>query len=171
MYDNFNRGDIPAVLGVIDDSVVFTILGSSNVPLTGTRRGLAGMQQFFSDLANTLQFSTFEPRDYIAWSPSPELLAWVKSRQQLANNQSFAAKQSPNPYYEEARRVFPGLSPADRVVVPGLPTTLDLGHAALGIRAIYQSLLNKAWSDAQGRGEKLPPISQKNVPPTVPGQQ
>ena len=66
MYDNFNRGDIPAVLGVIDDSVVFTILGSSNVPLTGTRRGLAGMQQFFSDLANTLQFSTFEPRDYIA---------------------------------------------------------------------------------------------------------
>src|SRR5437762_5998979 len=63
------------------------------------------------------------------------------------------------------------LSPADRIVVPGLPTTLDLGHAAAGIRTIYQGLLTRAWADARARGEKLPPISQKNIPPTVPGQQ
>jgi cytochrome c oxidase cbb3-type subunit 2 len=112
-----------------------------------------------------------EPRDYIPWSPSKELIAWTKSRQQLINNQSFAAKQSPNPYVEEARRVFAGLTTADRLVVPGLPTTLDLGNAAAGIRAIYQGLLNKAWADAAARGEKLPSIAQKNIPPTVPGQQ
>jgi mono/diheme cytochrome c family protein len=111
-----------------------------------------------------------EPRDYIAWSPSPELLAWVKTSQQLANNESFAQKQSQNPYDEEARRVFPGLSPADRLKLPdGSP--LDLPHAAAGIRATYQGLLNKAWADAQARGEKLPPIAQKDIPPTVPGQQ
>jgi hypothetical protein len=112
-----------------------------------------------------------EPRDYIPWSPSKELIAWTKSRQQLINNQSFAPKQSPNPYVEEARRTFAGLSTGDRIVVPGLPTTLDIGHAAAGIRAIYQGLLSKAWADAAARGEKLPPIAQKNIPPTVPGQQ
>jgi hypothetical protein len=111
-----------------------------------------------------------EPRDYIAWSPSPELLAWVKTRQQLANNGSFAKTQSQNPYVEEARRVFPGLSPADRLRLPdGSP--LDLPHAAAAIRATYQGLLNKAWADARARGEKLPSVAQKNIPPTVPGQQ
>src|SRR3954454_5221729 len=111
-----------------------------------------------------------EPKDYIAWSPSPELLAWVKTRQQLANNSSFAKTQSPNPYVEESRRVFPGLSPADRLVLPG-GKPLDEPHAAAAIRAIYQGLLNKAWADARGRDAKLPPISQKSIPPTVPGQQ
>jgi hypothetical protein len=32
-------------------------------------------------------------------------------------------------------------------------------------------MLNRAWSDAKARGEKLPPESQKAIPPTVPGQQ
>src|SRR6059058_3270728 len=47
-----------------------------------------------------------EPKDYIPWAPSKELIAWTKSHQQLTNNQSFAEKQSPNPFVEEARRVF-----------------------------------------------------------------
>src|SRR4051812_21011078 len=71
-----------------------------------------------------------EPRDYIPWAPSKELIAWTKSRQQLINNQSFAPKQSPNPYVEEARRVFAGLSPADKIVVPGLATPLSVADAA-----------------------------------------
>ena len=28
-----------------------------------------------------------------------------------------------------------------------------------------------AWNEAKARGEKLPPVSQKNIPPEVPGQQ
>jgi hypothetical protein len=112
-----------------------------------------------------------EPRDYIPWAPSKELIAWTKSRQQLTANQSFAPKQSPNPYVEEARRVFAGLSAGDKIVVPGLATPLDLADAAAGIRTIYRGLLDKAWADAAGRGEKLPPLAQKNIPPTVPGQQ
>jgi hypothetical protein len=32
-------------------------------------------------------------------------------------------------------------------------------------------MLNRAWRDARDRGNKLPPESQKAIPPTVPGQQ
>jgi hypothetical protein len=32
-------------------------------------------------------------------------------------------------------------------------------------------MLNRAWSDAKTRGEKLPSVTQKAIPPTVPGQQ
>jgi ketosteroid isomerase-like protein len=66
MYEEFSRGDIPAVLARIDNSIVFTILGSPAVPLAGVRRGAAGMAEFFAELANTLEFSAFEPHDYIA---------------------------------------------------------------------------------------------------------
>jgi hypothetical protein len=57
------------------------------------------------------------------------------------------------------------------VRVPGLGTNLTLDDAAAGIKQIYQRLLDKAWADAEARGDKLPPRSQKAIPPTVPGQQ
>ena len=50
-------------------------------------------------------------------------------------------------------------------------TPLSLQDAANGIKALYEDMLNRAWSDAQARGEKLPSESQKAIPPTVPGQQ
>jgi hypothetical protein len=50
-------------------------------------------------------------------------------------------------------------------------TELSLRSAAAGIRALYEDMLNRAWNDARARGEKLPDILQKAIPPTVPGQQ
>jgi ketosteroid isomerase-like protein len=66
VYEAFSRGDIPAVLARMDDAMVFTIPGSPAVPLSGVRRGVAGVTQFFAELAKTLEFSAFEPHDYIA---------------------------------------------------------------------------------------------------------
>jgi len=111
------------------------------------------------------------PKDYIVWSPSKELLAWVNTRQQIAKNASFDKRQAENPFFKEARQVFPGLAPGDKIVVNGLETPLDLAHAAAGIRTIYEDLLDRAWADAEARGDKLPPAAQKDVPPTVPGEQ
>jgi cytochrome c oxidase cbb3-type subunit 2 len=111
-----------------------------------------------------------EPADYITWQPSKELLAWVNSRQRLKDNATFA-KQSSDPFAEEAARVFPGLNPSDRIVVNGLGTPLSLQDAAAGIRGIYQDLLDRAWADAKRRGDKLPPAAQKDIPPQVEGQQ
>jgi hypothetical protein len=112
-----------------------------------------------------------EPSDYIVWKPSPELLAWIRSRQQLQGNADFAAARVTDPYLREAMRVFPGLAPGDRLVVEGLGTPLTLADAAAGIRGLYGQLLDRAWADARARGETLPPASQRAIPPTVPGQQ
>jgi cytochrome c oxidase cbb3-type subunit 2 len=112
-----------------------------------------------------------EPSDYIAWSPSKELLAWVASRQKLPDNASFAAKQSKDPFVQEAMRAFPGLAPGDSFLINDRQTRLSIKDAAAGIRTFYLDMLNRAWTDAQARGEKLPPLSQKTILPTVPGQQ
>jgi cbb3-type cytochrome oxidase cytochrome c subunit len=112
-----------------------------------------------------------EPKDYIAWQPSKELLAWVKSRQKLADNISFSKEQRTDPFMQEAMRVFSGLNAGDRITVNGLGTPLSLADAAAGIKAIYDGLLNRAWADAKSRGDKLPPAAQKDIPPVVVGQQ
>jgi cytochrome c oxidase cbb3-type subunit II len=112
-----------------------------------------------------------EPKDYITWQPSKELLAWLATKQKLQDNASFAKARTDDPFMEEAMRVFAGLNPGDRIKVNGLETALDLQDAAAGIKALYQQLLDKAWADARARGDKLPPISQKDIPPRVEGQQ
>ena len=112
-----------------------------------------------------------EPKDYIVWKPSKELLAWLASRQKLQDNESFTSATSADPYVEEARRVFPGLSPGDSIVIKALDTPLSLQDAANGIRALYQQMLDRAWADAKRRGDTLPPESQKAIPPQVEGQQ
>src|SRR5436190_1794313 len=66
-----------------------------------------------------------EPKDYIAWQPSKELLAWVKSRQQLSNNATFAKSLPTDPFVQEAMRVFPGLSPGDSFLINDGKTRLS----------------------------------------------
>ena len=113
-----------------------------------------------------------EPRDYIVWQPSAELLAWVKSQQPLTGNADFQKRLVRDPYMQEAMRVFPGLAPGDQLTLNDQRhTPLSLQTAAAGIKAIYQDMLDRAWRDAEARGEKLPNPAQKAIPPEVPGQQ
>jgi mono/diheme cytochrome c family protein len=112
-----------------------------------------------------------EPSDYIVWQPSKELIAWTKSHQKLTDNASFVKKAVTDPFVQEAMRVFPGLAPGDSFLVNDRKTRLSINDAAAGIRALYLDMLNRAWRDAQSRGETLPSAAQKAVPPTVPGQQ
>jgi hypothetical protein len=113
-----------------------------------------------------------EPKDYIVWQPSKELLAWVKSHQTLPGNVSFQKKQATDPFMQEAMRVLPGLAPNDHLVLNDKAhTPLSLQTAAAGIKALYEDMLNRAWSDARARGEKLPDPAQRAAPPEVPGQQ
>jgi len=112
-----------------------------------------------------------QPSDFIAWQPSEELLAWVKSRQKLENNIGFQKAQVTDPFMQEAMRVMPGLSTGDSFLINDGKTPLSLKDAAAGIKAIYDDLLNRGWDEARARGNKLPPESQKAIPPTVPGQQ
>jgi cytochrome c oxidase cbb3-type subunit 2 len=112
-----------------------------------------------------------EPKDYITWQPSKELIAWLASRQKLTNNASFDAKTVQDPFMQEAMRVFPGLAPGDSFYINGTKETLSLQAARNAIRSMYFDLLNRAWAEAKARGETLPPESQKFILPEVPGQQ
>jgi cbb3-type cytochrome oxidase cytochrome c subunit len=112
-----------------------------------------------------------EPKDYITWQPSKELLAWLKTRQQLSKNASFSKTQISDPFVQEAMRVFPGLAPSDKLLLNDGKTPLSIDDAAAGIKALYDAMLNRAWADAKARGETLPSESQKAIPPEVPGQQ
>jgi len=112
-----------------------------------------------------------DPKDYIVWQPTKELKAWVATHQRLAENADFDKKLATDPYVQEAMRVLPGLAPGDSMMLNDGKTRLSILSAAAGIKAIYQDMLNRAWADARARGEKLPPESNKTVPPTVPGQQ
>jgi hypothetical protein len=113
-----------------------------------------------------------EPNDYIVWQPSKELLAWVKSHQTLPGNVSFQKKPITDPFMQEAMRVFPGLAPSDQLTLNNQAhTPLSLKAAAAGIKSLYEDMLNRAWSEARARGEKLPDPAQKAALPEVPGQQ
>jgi len=112
-----------------------------------------------------------EPKDYIVWQPSKELLAWLASRQKLDQNPSFSKQPVTDPFMQEAIRVFPGLGPGDSFLINDGKTQLSLEEAAAQIKGIYTELLNEAWADAKARGDTLPSESQKFVLPSVPGQQ
>ncbi|MFL5954524.1 MAG: cbb3-type cytochrome c oxidase subunit II [Gaiellaceae bacterium] len=112
-----------------------------------------------------------EPKDYIVWQPTKDLVNWLNSRQKLTQNASFDKKAVTDPYMQEAMRIFPGLAPSDSFLINDGKTRLSLHDAADGIRTIYQQLLDNGWTDAKARNETLPSESQKAIPPTVPGQQ
>jgi cytochrome c oxidase cbb3-type subunit II len=112
-----------------------------------------------------------EPKDYIVWQPSKELLAWLKTEQKLTDNASFSKEEISDPFMQEAMRVFPGLAPGDSFKLNDGKTPLSLEDAAAGIKSIYDDLLQRAWAEAKRRGDELPQAVQQQIPPTVPGQQ
>ena len=98
-----------------------------------------------------------EPKDYIVWQPSEELLAWLESQQKLDGQRVvFEEATVRDPYMQEAMRVFPGLAPNDQLVAQRRP------HAAVapGRRRRDQGHLpGHAQPRLEGcreRGEKLP---------------
>lgn len=66
MYAAFARHDISGILVHMDESIFFLIPGSPAVPLSGARRGLRQVRCFFEELDARCEFSSFEPRDFIA---------------------------------------------------------------------------------------------------------
>ena len=67
-YAAFNRGDIPTLLGLLADDITWVgVYGTgSHVPMSGERRGKAAVGQFFTQVAENMKFSAFEPKDFIA---------------------------------------------------------------------------------------------------------
>jgi ketosteroid isomerase-like protein len=67
-YAAFLRGDVPAILDMLDDNVRWQgVKGAEGVMKSaGLRQGRAAIAGFFADVASTVAFESFEPREYIA---------------------------------------------------------------------------------------------------------
>lgn len=67
-YAAFGRGDVPAILASLSDDIVWLgVYGAGkHVPTSGERRGKAAVGEFFKQVAQTVNFSRFEPREFIA---------------------------------------------------------------------------------------------------------
>ena len=65
VYGAFGRGDIPSLLGMLSDDVVWAVEGrAADYPTFGTRRGPNGALSFFQALGATEEITTFEPQTF-----------------------------------------------------------------------------------------------------------
>ena len=65
-YADFLSGNIPGVLNRFGDEFMFTVAGAPDIPYAGTKRNREELAKFFQDLGAMLNFTQFEPREYIA---------------------------------------------------------------------------------------------------------
>jgi ketosteroid isomerase-like protein len=68
MYAAFSRGDVNTLMGNIADNVVWIgVYGTGkHVPTSGERRGKAAVGQFFQQVADNVNFTSMEPKEFIA---------------------------------------------------------------------------------------------------------
>jgi ketosteroid isomerase-like protein len=67
-YAAFGRGDVQGILDRLDDGIVWKgVYGAGpHVPTSGERRGKAQVGEFFKQVAQSVNFSRFEPKEFIA---------------------------------------------------------------------------------------------------------
>jgi ketosteroid isomerase-like protein len=81
-YATFSRGDIPGLLNMCTDDVVWITPGPPDqLPAAGMRHGRAEVAQFFSVLKDTEEVEQFEPREFIA--QGDKVVALIKYRSRI----------------------------------------------------------------------------------------
>jgi ketosteroid isomerase-like protein len=65
-YAAFTRGDIPAVMKAFASDIEWHTPGLKEAPYVGRRRGTSEVGRFFVQVGETVEFTAFEPREYIA---------------------------------------------------------------------------------------------------------
>lgn len=65
-YADFLSGNIPGVLDRFAEEFTFTTPGAPEVPYAGTKRNRDELAAFFRDLNETVNITSFEPREYFA---------------------------------------------------------------------------------------------------------
>ena len=65
-YENFKGGDIKGILDSVTDDVDWRLPDMEGVPFSGGRRGRESVGGFFSQLAESQDSLSFEPREFVA---------------------------------------------------------------------------------------------------------
>jgi ketosteroid isomerase-like protein len=81
-YAAFQRGDIHAILDMLDENVEWHgVIGTEGVlPQAGRRRGRAAVAEFFRQVAEATVFEAFEPREFIAQGDQVCVVGHYKGR-------------------------------------------------------------------------------------------
>lgn len=66
IYAAFGRGDVPAILGVLSPDVLWQEFSPPALGLSGERRGVEAVTQWFGQLGQGLDVTNFEPTDFLA---------------------------------------------------------------------------------------------------------
>jgi ketosteroid isomerase-like protein len=78
-YETVGRGDIPGVLDLLTDDVVWNLQGPSTIPFAGVHRGREGIAEFFSLVGEALEFEQFEPREIVTQGDTVVVLGYERS--------------------------------------------------------------------------------------------
>lgn len=65
-YADFVQGDIPSILNVLSDDVVWQDPGYPDIPYAGNLKGRASVAGFFEKMDEAAVYTKFEPHSYIA---------------------------------------------------------------------------------------------------------
>jgi uncharacterized protein len=65
-YEHFGSGDIEGLLSLFDEKISWTTPNVEGAPHTGARTGRNEVATFFEQLAETEEFTRFEPNEFIA---------------------------------------------------------------------------------------------------------
>ncbi len=80
LYANFGKGDIPAVLLVLTDDIVWHSPGPKEIlPWAGTYRGKQ-VEQWFTVLGGALDILKFEPQEFISQGDKVVALGYEQAR-------------------------------------------------------------------------------------------
>ena len=66
MYKNFGEKNMAAVLNSFDKEVVWIRPGEGAIPFPGTYKGMEGLANMFSIIAQTVKINSFIPKKFLA---------------------------------------------------------------------------------------------------------
>lgn len=64
-YAEFGKGNPQGVLNLLTDDVAWIDPGYPEIPYAGKRKGKNEVRQFFGEMAKTVTFTNFEPKDFM----------------------------------------------------------------------------------------------------------
>ena len=78
-YAAFGRGDIPGLLALLTEDVVWDSPGEG-LPLSGTYRGRDGVANFFQKLTQEAEVLDFQPREFVADGDRVLVVGWERMK-------------------------------------------------------------------------------------------
>ena len=83
-YAAFRRGDVPGLLALFAEDIEWHIPGKG-FPIAGDYRGHSGVAGFFQKLAAEIEFSDFQPREFVAEGDSVLVIGSDRAKVRATN--------------------------------------------------------------------------------------